>query len=138
MLRVLTYPIGVLSVAAVLLSFVAGCGSNTSTGQVHGKVTLDGKPLADGSIVTLPESGRGAQGIIKNGEFELGTTGRSDGAAIGKHKVAVISQEKSQAGPEGGAGKSLIPARYTNPDSSGLTIDVTAGTNTPTLELLTK
>jgi hypothetical protein len=107
--------------------------------QVHGKVTLDGKPLADGAVVTKPESGRGAQGFIRNGEFELGTKGKNDGASIGTHAVAVIAQEKpANAGPESKAGQLLVPERYTNPDTSGLTIDVQAGDNTPTLELTSK
>ena len=103
---------------------------------VRGKVTLDGKPLADGAVVTKPASGRGAQGFVRNGEFELGTKSTNDGASIGTHAVAVIAQEKlPNAGPETKAGKLLVPERYTNPDTSGLTIEVKAGTNTPTLEL---
>jgi hypothetical protein len=104
--------------------------------SVHGKATLDGQPIAFGTVVTMPDNGRGAQGVIKNGEFQLGTNAASDGALVGIHKVAVIAQEPSQGGPEGKPGKLLVPEKYTNPTSSGLTIEVKSGeTNTPTLEL---
>lgn len=115
---------------------VAGCGATGSnTGKVRGKVTLDEKPLAFGSVVTLPQSGRGAHGVISNGTFELGTAGNSDGAVIGVHKVAVIAQEVAAGGPEGPAGKLLVPERYTNPETSGLSIEVIAGDNFPELKL---
>ncbi len=88
--------------------------------------------------MTLPPSGRGANGVIApDGSFELRTFGRNDGALIGTHKVGVVSYASSgKTGPEAGQGKLLVPERYTNPETSGLTIDVKAGqTNTPTLKL---
>lgn len=124
--------------AAILLVVLTGCGGSASTATVTGTVTLDGEPLAEGAIVTRPEAGRGAQGLIRNGQFTLGTMSGSDGAIVGLHKVAIVAHEKGQAGPEGKPGKLLVPERYTNPESSGLTIDVTAGNNTPKLELTTK
>ena len=115
----------------------AGCGSKSPIARVRGKVELDGRPLATGAVVTLPKRGRGAQGAVRDGEFELGTFGKNDGALVGTHQVAVIAYDKSQArGPEAKMGKLLVPARYTNPETSGLSIDVKSGeVNTPTLEL---
>ena len=95
-----------------------GCDSKSPVAIVRGKVTLDGKPVEAGAIVTRPDAGRGAQGVIKNGQFELGTFSAQDGALIGTHRVAVIAQEKSQGGPESAAGKLLVPERYTNPETS--------------------
>jgi hypothetical protein len=114
----------------------AGCGSKSRVARVRGKVLLDDKPLATGSVVTLPQAGRGATGAITDGDFELSTFG-DDGALIGTHKVAVVANEPSQStDAEAPAGKSLVPQRYTNPATSGLTIEVKAGeTNTPTLKL---
>jgi hypothetical protein len=114
----------------------AGCQPKSSVGRVHGTVTLDNKPLASGNIATLPDAGRGAHGVIKDGKFELGTEGDSDGAVIGKHKVAVVAREPSQGtGPEAAPGKLLVPEKYTSPTTSELSIDVKAGDNTPNLEL---
>lgn len=122
-------------VSFMALAFT-GCGANKSTvAQVHGKVVLDGKPLANGTIVTRPQAGRGSQGVISNGEFELGTFGRDDGALIGTHAVAIVAEEKGEGGPEGKTGKLLVPQRYTNPDTSGLTIEVVSGDNRPELKL---
>jgi hypothetical protein len=123
-------------VVVLTATLCSGCGQKSSLGRVHGKVTLDGQPVPSGSVVTLPPAGRGAHGIIKNGEFELGTVGENDGAVLGIHKAAVNATEPSQGtGPEAVAGKSLLPVRYANPETSGLTIEVKAGDNTPTLEL---
>ena len=118
-----------------------GCGSKSSSmAAVRGKVRLDDKPLSNGFIVTLPTSGRGAKGTIRNGEFELGTFSTNDGAVIGTHKVSISANESSQgAGPEAGAGKSLLADRFSNPETSGLTIEVKAGeVNTPTLTVTSK
>ena len=124
-------------IVAFALVTCAGCGSKSPVARVKGKVTLDGQPLATGAVVTLPNAGRGSQGKVQNGEFELSTFGNNDGALIGTHRVAVIAQEKAQgSGPEANAGKLLVPERYANPESSGLSIEVKSGeTNTPTLEL---
>lgn len=122
-------------VAAIALA-CAGCESKSPVGRVHGKVNLDGQPLSSGSVVTIPPAGRGARGVIKNGQFDLSTSGTNDGALIGMHKVAVTAREQSQGtGPEAGSGKLLVPERYTNPDSSGLTINVQSGSNDVVLEL---
>jgi hypothetical protein len=124
-----------IALSVVPLAFM-GCGNNkSSVGTVHGKVMLNDKPLANGTIVTRPNAGRGSQGIISNGEFELGTFSRNDGALIGTHQVAIIAEEKRDSGAEAKAGKLLIPQRYTNPDTSGLAIEVKPGDNTPELIL---
>jgi hypothetical protein len=122
-----------LTVVAILL---AGCTQKSSLGTVHGTVTLNGKPLPSGNVVTLPDAGRGAHGVIHDGQFELGTESTSDGAVIGTHRVAISANEPSSgSGPEAAAGKSLVPSRYSNPSASGLTIEVRPGNNTPDLKL---
>jgi hypothetical protein len=117
----------------------AGCRRTTPTvARVKGKVTLNGQPLSIGNVITLPPSGRGAHGdIASDGSFELNTFTKNDGALIGTHKVAVVAfNAKGKSGPEAGFGKSLVPDRYINPETSNLTIEVKAGeTNTPTIEL---
>ena len=132
-----------LYLGSVLLLAAActGCNKQTSSiAVVRGKVLLDGQPLANGGINTIPAAGRGSSGVIRNGEFELGTMSKNDGAMIGTHRVAIVAREASQGGgPEAAAGKSLIPERYSNPDASGLTIEVKAGeVNTPTLDLTSR
>jgi hypothetical protein len=134
--RVTSQQFGV--VAIILFACIsAGCGSNRGVATVQGKVLLDNKPLEAGYIATLPPSGRGAYGTITNGEFVLSTFGNNDGALIATHKVSVVANAPPQGvGAEATPGKSLVPERYTNPETSGLTIEVKAGeVNTPTLNL---
>jgi hypothetical protein len=117
---------------------VAGCNSKTSNlAAVKGKVQLNGQPLANGAVVTDFAGGRGAQGVVKNGEFELGTFAADDGALVGSHKVAVTANDTGAGSePESSPGKSLIPQRYNNPATSELTIEVKAGeVNAPSLDL---
>lgn len=112
----------------VLVSSPAGCHRSTpATAPVKGHVTLDGKPLAIGTVVTIPSAGRGARGFIQpDGSFELGTYGKSDGALLGTHHVGVVAYEGANLGPESNNAKLVVPKRYTSPESSGFTIDVKA------------
>src|SRR5262245_14795346 len=102
-----------------LLLLVVGCAKSTpATAPVKGKVTLNGQPLTSGTVITIPEAGRGARGEIgADGSFELQTfEKKKDGAVIGSHKVGVVAVMVGGKGPEGGYGKSLIPSRYNNPE----------------------
>ena len=124
---------------AIVFSFaVAGCGSDAELGSVHGVVRLDGKPVATGTVRFLPTAGRAASGKIESdGSFVLGTYGKSDGALIGMHQVAIIAYETpastggrpdtTKASP--GTTKPLVPMRYMAPGTSGLTFEVKPGQN---------
>jgi hypothetical protein len=74
----------------MMLLLVAGCGGDGATrGAVSGKITLDGKPLASGSILFTPIQGtRGTAtgGIIKNGAYQISA---STGPAIGWNRVKI-------------------------------------------------
>jgi hypothetical protein len=115
--------------ALAILTLCAGCGqSGPATAPVKGKVTLDGQPLTTGRVITLPEADRGANGLIApDGTFELSTFSDRDGATLGKHKVGVVAFEATAGGPESPTGRSLVPERYNNPETSNLTIDVKVG-----------
>src|SRR5438034_328341 len=60
---------------------VAGCGTKSSS-AVHGKVTLDGEPVATGNIVFLPAA----------------TSGPKAAAAIEQGAYAVSAQDKLRPG----------------------------------------
>ena len=47
-----------LGIVVTVAAISTGCGAKSNIAPVHGKATLDGKPIADGSIVTLPTPGR--------------------------------------------------------------------------------
>lgn len=116
---------------------LSGCGSEgtADTEPVTGTVTYNGAPVADASVTFTPEKGRPATGITDAaGKFTLTTFAKDDGAVPGKHKVAV-APNASQIAPMPGtpeaaaaaAGKPPFPARYSNPEQSGLTAEVKAG-----------
>ena len=125
-----------------VVAIVLGCGkSGPELAPVRGKVTLDGQPLTRGHVGTMPSAGRGARAIIQpDGSFELHTYGDNDGARVGTHKVGIAAYDESgPRGPESEYGKLLVPKHYTNPETSGLTIEVTSdGPNEPVLELSSK
>lgn len=126
----------------VLTSVCAGCGpKRPTTAPVKGKVLLDGRPLTTGNVGTFPTAGRGAHGDIQpDGTFELHTYSKNDGALLGKHKVGVVAYDTSgPKGPESPYGKLLVPQVYTNPETSGFTIDVQpGGIDDVVLEMTTK
>jgi hypothetical protein len=80
-----------IMVSFAFLACVAllGCGSSdgVSRGNVSGTVTVDGTPVADGSITFTPTagtSGPNTGGIIKDGKYSL--TGTM-GPVVGKNEV---------------------------------------------------
>lgn len=60
-----------LTVCGAML--IAGCGSGASTGTVAGTVTLDGQPLAAGTVNFVPKDGTSTTvaGQIKDGAFQV-------------------------------------------------------------------
>jgi hypothetical protein len=126
----------------MLASLCAGCGpKRPPMAPVRGKVLLDGRPLNTGNVGTIPTAGRGAHGDIQaDGTFELYTYSKRDGALIGKHKVGIVAYDSTAPkGPESPYGKLLVPKRYTNPESSGFTIDVQpSGNDDVVFEMTTK
>lgn len=123
----------------LLAAFIAtiGCGGAApELAPVKGKVLLDGQPLTTGTVSTQPAAGRGANGVIQSdGTFTL-SSGREPGALVGLHQVAVVAYEGGvSSSPEGPQGKLLTPQRYATAATSGLSLEVTSGENTPTLEL---
>jgi hypothetical protein len=83
---------------ALGLCTLAGCGNpNPPTGRVTGKVTWQGQPVKNASVIFAPvtgdkakESPKGANGRTNDGgEYTLNTFGEGDGAVLGKHRVLV-------------------------------------------------
>ncbi|MBN9520968.1 hypothetical protein J0H58_21010 [bacterium] len=124
-----------------VLVLLAGCSGGPKLAKVTGTVTLDDKPLPRGTLTFEMPGQRPATATIVDGKITEATTfAPGDGVPVGKHKVAVsatidpgpaISANPGDASrPSGGnymGGKSLIPARYNNPETSGLTADVGPG-----------
>ena len=127
-------------VASCLL---AGCTKQgyLPTAQVTGRVMFRGAPLAQGEIKFFPEHPPGegvrvAYGILDaQGHYRLGTYRQGDGAILGDHRIAVefhgqVPDGFGKGGDLAQRPKMLIPERFGDPATSGLTAHVQAGTNT--------
>lgn len=119
-------------VVAGLLSTMFGCsGSSVERVPVSGRVLLDGKPLAHGTIIVTPQGVRPAGSEIVDGEFSLMTYEAGDGTALGTHSVAISSKEV--LGPA--RQRWLIPKHYSRATTSGLSLTVDGPTDSALFEL---
>lgn len=125
----------------LILSPLAGCGSGgLPTAPVRGKITFQGKPVPNGSVVTMPEGDMpSATGEIKpDGTYELTTYTAGDGAVLGKHTLMIMAVEDmsdklpEERSPTPGL---IVPSKYTSFATSGLTIEVKQGENKFDFEL---
>lgn len=86
----------VFTVGLIVTTFVVGCGGKSeefSRAAVSGKVTLDGKPLAEGTIrfvPVAPTTGPKVSVTIEQGQF---VSDDEHGPVIGKHRVEIQSTD---------------------------------------------
>jgi len=123
------------TIAFTALALLVGCGQTPRepTGVV-GKVTYRGQPLALGTIVFTPDPERGAAGppvgveIQPDGAYRLPPKDTPPLAA-GWYRVTVAAVQLTPAAPGQpyGAGRSLLPAHYRDPDRSGLMCEIRPG-----------
>lgn len=127
--------------AAALVMSASGC-SNVKLEKavpVAGVLKYQGKPL-EGYRITFQPVDKDRQGANAEteagGAFKMGTNQPGDGAAAGKHKVGVsfIAQVA-----EGEPGKEVfktltpkvkVPAKFEDPNTSGVEVDIPAAGNT--------
>ena len=95
----------------------------------EGREVFEGKPLTSGAIMVQPEAGPAAQARIQpDGSFRLGTFVPDDGAIPGRATVRIVCrQDLTQPGEERAFGRSLIPEKYGQFESSGLSVEIKAG-----------
>jgi hypothetical protein len=124
--------------AGVLVTALfAGCGPTGPTViPIRGEVIYKGAPLKEGTVVYLPkETGeaRQASGRIQaDGSFVLTTFKNADGVAPGDYDIVVYAfapqagniptRAELEAAHEAGRPQRqvIIPEKYTNPETSGL------------------
>ena len=132
--------------AAIAVTLVVGCGQDgPELFPVHGRVTLDGKPLADAGVMFMPdENGPSAMGTTDSeGRFELMTVNRI-GAIRGNHPVVIakrkyVPPKPGEPAPPGGlVAEWYSPRKYANPMTSELSAEVGDGDNEFHFELSSK
>ena len=140
----------------VIVGITGGCGpKRPPLGRVSGTVRFDGKPVANGAIIFEVPGNRPASGKIVEGALrDITTFDSGDGVPVGTARVAVhafatsATQQKAAVpefekdgqevidpkgymkGPD-----SLIPARYNDPASSGISFTIQPGENSINLDL---
>jgi hypothetical protein len=127
-------------VVALLLLPLIGCGErHAGTAIVRGKVTLNGKPVPNGTVNFIPEMGPSATGEIQpDGSYTLTTYKPGDGAVLGKHKVVIVAMADN-AGmlPESRTPlpPPIVPIKYTSLATTDLTAQVEDKENTINFDL---
>lgn len=115
------------------VGLLVGCGSGDmpDLGEVSGKVTLDGKPLAGVIITFQPDAGGRASSAETDteGNYELIYKYGVNGAKVGSNTV-------SFAWPMGAEAKQAIPGKYQG--KTDLKADVKGGSNEYNWELKSK
>lgn len=131
--------VGLLAIVAI--SWMGGCGSprdpnRPQTFTTSGRLTLEGKVVEGATVSFSPSSGPSAVGITDpQGQFELTTFSKGDGAVAGEHVVTVTRFEvpKPAGSTEGEyvppsaplpTPKNSFPKKYGSPETSGLKVTV--------------
>lgn len=104
--------------------FIAGCGDGLV--PVRGTVTLDGSPLADGTIIFEAVDGRSTpvSSPVKAGAYELRIAPGAKKVRVNASKVGFVDPVMKTAMPE-----SAIPRRYNT--ETTLTAEVRPGSQEP-------
>lgn len=140
------------SLALTLVISLAGCNPTQPTGDTvatvaaSGKLTLKGAPLEFYQVTFFPKDNRAAIGTTDaEGKFVLGTNAPGDGAIAGAHKVAINWIGPPSTNPNEGITEFTSPpppkvkinGKYSDPETSGLTVEVPAsGSSELTVDLL--
>ncbi len=127
----------------VLVGCGGGAGKAKPTGSVTGKVTLNGTPLANGTVVFFAaKAGDTAAGVLKSdGSYSLMYM-KGFSVPAGDYRVAVTPGTPDTTAPDPTdlmkapekyeVKPSDIPEKFRNPDTSGLIAVVKEGSNNNT------
>lgn len=120
-------------VAAIALVCV-GCGdSRPRIVPVSGQVLIDGKPLTHGYVRFAAKGNRPSMGRIgTDGRFTLTCYEANDGAIVGNHRVAIMSQEPVNGSDQV---KWHAPRKYASYSTSGITQEITEPTDSLSINL---
>ena len=131
----------VLSILAAMLAVgFAGCSDKgPRTVPVEGRVTYNGKPVADGFITFMPNDGPGSSDLQpasgeldSDGNYRLHIFRQKDGVMPGEYSVGIAAYRTFVLPLSPGAKPDYsIPEKYVNPQTSGLRATVSADAGSP-------
>lgn len=129
---------------AVMLGMLAGCGRGERLGEVGGRVTLDGTPLTDVTVM-FASGGLGVArmaSVDASGSYAMKTHAVA-GLPPGRYGVSIVPglvtnplaggrpPLQGLPGKQGVREERRIPKRYQSAETSGISIEVRAGKNPP-------
>jgi len=115
-----------------LITLISACNkSGPNVAPVHGRVTLDGQPLPNTSVVfQVPGTSQSGGYTDKDGNYELVYKRGVKGGSLGMNRVTIIEDAAANHGPQ------RVPARYNS--ESDLQREVKPGENEFDFELTTQ
>jgi hypothetical protein len=127
-----------LIIAVLCPILLSGCGGSASELNVvpaRGIVTFDGQPVEGANVIFSPADGKqtlASQAVTDSeGRFEMSTHSGGGkfvpGIAPGRYAVAVTKLDTAAVSTTLAPPKDLLPKKYGSPQTSGLSADVTAG-----------
>ena len=131
------------ALVAIYCAFVIGCSNDSGLTSVSGIVTVDGKPVTEGTIMFYPTGGRpAASQIAPDGSYELSSFKSGSGVPATTRQVPVstyttstpkIAQsptypnEETEANMAEGKIVWLVDKKYSKLQTSKITAEVKAG-----------
>lgn len=117
--------VGTLAMVALLFT---GCGSGgPEIAHVSGRVTMDGKPLANATVVFIPENGRPAGARTDaDGKYVLNFTEGRRGAMPGKNTIRITTlrdADQDETGKSIPGSPETIPAKYNAASTLEFTVE---------------
>ncbi|MCS7239254.1 MAG: carboxypeptidase-like regulatory domain-containing protein [Thermoguttaceae bacterium] len=86
---------------AIAIATFFGCGGRSDVAYVEGRVTLDGQPLANATVLFIPQAGRPASGVTdSNGRYVLEYEPGKRGAPVGTCRVQITTARGETVGPD--------------------------------------
>jgi hypothetical protein len=117
-------------VASAICLSSCGKAGRLPTYSVNGKLLVNGRPAEHATVIFHPVGATGPE-VVKphgkvgpDGSFTLTTYDGNDGAPAGEYKVSV---EWWLAGRPDEGPSNRLPAKYAQPETSGLSATVAAG-----------
>lgn len=131
------FSIGMLLLFATLV----GCmGSGNPVGKVSGKVTLNGEPVSQASVMFEPvDGGRSSFGMTDaDGMYQLTYMQENDGALVGQHTVRITTQRGAKRDDRGQITqpgmKEKFPPEYNTESTQQVTVE--SGSNEINFEVI--
>jgi hypothetical protein len=127
-----------LAAAALLAATAAGCGKaepeHVAVFPTKGKITFKGQPTVGATVLLYAKTPQEKvpaprASVAPDGTFKLSTFKTGDGAPEGEYVLTVKWYKPVKNGSDVVSGPNVIPAKYTQAQSSTIVVRVAAGEN---------